>query len=94
MKHFFFTQDDFEKKININDYELSKFKYVMLTSDGLDPIIIKKSNLNDRFFKPLINFLQNPKNDDQTIQRLLSNTIRSAFDIACIDDVSIILHEI
>ena len=38
---YFFTQNDFEQNLRIYNHELNKYKYIMLTSDGLEPIIIK-----------------------------------------------------
>ena len=53
---YFFTQNDFEQNLRIYNHELTKYKYIMLSSDGLEPILIKNKKPFEGFFKPVINF--------------------------------------
>ena len=90
---YFFTQNDFEQNLRIYNHELTKYKYIMLTSDGLEPIIMKNKKPFEGFFKPVIKFLINEENDKK-IYEALSASIKKAYETACYDDVSIVLHEI
>ena len=58
---YFFTQNDFEQNLRIYNHELTKYKYIMLTSDGLEPIIIKNKKPFEGFFNPVIKFLINER---------------------------------
>ena len=90
---YFFTQNDFEQNLRIYNHELNKYKYIMLTSDGLEPIIIKNKKPFEGFFNPVIKFLINEENEKK-IYEALSASIKKAYETACYDDVSIVLHEI
>ena len=92
-----FTDANFEENLNINQFRTSNYKYLVISSDGLEPILIKHSQPFMPFFQPLTNFLVNQGNSrEKKIEAIEQIFFKASKDenLGCYDDLSLVVIEL
>ena len=94
---YLFTDKNFEENLLINLFEIQKYDYLFLTSDGLEPLMVKSGEPFLPFFTPLSKFLSSKNYSIEKKIQAIDDILDKASNnksLGCYDDLSLIIIEL